>query len=47
MLTEPVKTMSEKKEKVHDPTSGEMGSGSVVNYGRTIGFMKDQHNMSM
>lgn len=33
MLTEPYTTMSEKKEKVHNPTSGVMGSSSMVNYG--------------
>lgn len=33
MLTEPVKTMSEEKKKVHDPTSSAMGLSSVVSYG--------------
>lgn len=32
MLTEPVKTISDRKEEVHDPTSSRMGSSSMINY---------------
>lgn len=38
MLTEPVKTMSEEKKKVHDPTSSAMGLSSVVSYGMHDGL---------